>query len=1154
MEMNAYAGLSIILFWLFLFVWVGLACKNINPLNEIKAFLKKQSTSGRIVFLLFFLVMTIYGGTKPTDGSSTNDVNNVSGSTNMSADASLGQLHTGQIDDADKFENTSCLEQTSSSSITSSFASIPDDFSNTQKSLGYVLVGIITNELHNFSITANGAAFEDWLTYGASDDMFVYEQNNPIATYGTNLYQSARVYSQGSIGFSTNLMINVFNTILGIPPTNNWQGLEEPMLWCENNQRNSVFSWHDVLLNRINNENISFKVEITNDGDIISHYDNRVTEYIKNLTNFTYSISISSNTSEEIAINNTCSITNHTCATLYESSPNGGIVASHLCEIIQSLNSGFSLLWKNISDLKQNDDDNDGLSNFEEICIYKTNYLYADTDGDRLNDAYELYNGYSPIDADEDNDGIPDGANPSEWSAHPLWSKDNTPSVVISLNTPIPSGVSASLMLNDLTIPLSETNSWGITLPPGELVNIRLQSTGHEPIDLHLSQHIHTTRNYDSSNVWVYDPSGIFEGKATYNAKAKLAIPRIRFYDEEINAYVTSICIHDIDVEHKDLKIVLSPKEFADSMNLDNLTLENLTLIGNDKVRISLAEEEEYTFGFARCDWFSNYFEYNYVSEYVNIHICTIIHQDDYCIFCSEKCSSYDGINIDINGDYNRTGIIVDNANEDSAVLFSNPKGMVIPVNNNDTNQDGIPDCDDDVINGVEDLNELNKIKIESLNIPSYLAKYCEAKLVIYTEASDLDFSKLVKDKIRIFDGITLDSTPYIFEKINEDMYETSLSAETIKKICNDDLELLVEGRWHGSQINIVFEVYLHGVLSGTDIISILNAPFFVLSNCDQATKMFMGYLCDWENSYNSITNSSFLNIPFEITGQPYLQDYAEFGASIDSNGEYYPVIMDFNSNNFNGELSPNTGLFSIGIQGGEGGNIEGLPVSALHPYGRVVVGSTLKNRQRTIYNFIKNQKIQGDLIELNTDWLLVGHVDEIISVVPTANSYKIFVFDTELAISVYTNSLNDSSIIQNEIISSFVNVYFKSKYQMQRNQMKIRTDEIISILRENGIQESQLIRTPVLFRLKENTDGSLASLSDCALFNPINSVYMIESNIRKVIFSGAASYMPYCSYYTNILSSIGYDSNTIFFLESTGIQASGGGSIHCATILKRER
>ncbi|MBO7223109.1 MAG: hypothetical protein J6V70_03145, partial [Kiritimatiellae bacterium] len=129
MEMNAYAGLSIILVWLLLFVWVGLACKNINPLNEIKAFLKKQSTSGRIVFLLFFLVMTIYGGTKPTDGSSTNDVDNVSGSSNMSADASLGQLHTGQIDDADKFENTSSLEQTSSSSITSSFASIPDDFS-----------------------------------------------------------------------------------------------------------------------------------------------------------------------------------------------------------------------------------------------------------------------------------------------------------------------------------------------------------------------------------------------------------------------------------------------------------------------------------------------------------------------------------------------------------------------------------------------------------------------------------------------------------------------------------------------------------------------------------------------------------------------------------------------------------------------------------------------------------------------------------------------------------------------------------------------------------------------------------------------------------------------------------------------------------------
>lgn len=1151
MEMNAYAGISIILFWLLLFVWVGLACKNINPLNEIKAFLKKQSTSGRIVFLLLFLVMTIYGGTKPTDGSSTNDVNNVSESINISADASLGQLHTGQIDDDDKFENISSLEQTSSSSITSSFASIPDDFSNTQKSLGYVLVGIITNELHNFSITANGAAFEDWLTYGASDDMFVYEQNNPIATYGTNLYQSARVYSQGSIGFSTNLMINVFNTILGIPPTNNWQGLEEPMLWCENNQRNSVFSWHDVLLNRINNENISFKVEITNDGDIISHYDNRVTEYIKNLTNFTYSISISSNTTEEIAINNTCSITNHTCATLYESSPNGGIVASHLCEIIQSLNSGLSLLWKNISDLKQNDDDNDGLSNFEEICIYKTNYLYADTDGDCLNDAYELYNGYSPIDADEDNDGIPDGANPNEWSAHPLWSKDNTPSVVISLNTPIPSGVSASLMLNDLTIPLSETNSWGITLPPGELVNIRLQSTGHDPIDLHLSQHIHTTRNYDSSNVWVYDPSGIFEGKAISNAKAKLAIPRIRFYDEEINAYVTSICIHDIDVEHKDLKIVLSPKEFADSMNLDNLTLENLTLIGNDKVRISLAEEEEYTFGFARCDWFSNYFEYNYVSEYVNIHICTIIHQDDYCIFCSEKCSSYDGINIDINGDYNRTGIIVDNANEDSAVLFSNPKGMVIPVNNNDTNQDGIPDCDDDVINGVEDFNELNKIKIESLNIPSYLAKYCEAKLVIHTEASDFDFSKLVKDKIRIFDGVTLDSTPYIFEKINEDMYETSLSAETIKKLCNDDLELLVEGRWHGSQINIVFAVYLDGVLSGTDIISILNAPFFVLSNCDQTKKLFMGYYSDWSEVYNSITNSSFLNIPFEITGHPYLQDYAEFGASIDSNGEYYPVIMDFNSNNFNDEISPNTGFFSLAI-GGEGGNIEGLPVSEQHPYGRVIVGSTLKNRQPQIYKFLKNQKIQGELIELDTDWLQVGHVDEIISIVPTANSYKIFVFDTQLAIDIFATNVNNSIIFYPEILEQTYSSYTNLQNQALVNFMTNRTAEIFTTLSNNNIETMQIVSVPVLFSLGVQSASDQESHSKCILFNPLNSVYLNVNGENKAILS-VGLYAPYCSYYFDLLVTLGYNNGNILPINTISMQK-GGGSIHCATNIKRER
>ena len=70
--------------------------------------------------------------------------------------------------------------------------------------------------------------------------------------------------------------------------------------------------------------------------------------------------------------------------------------------------SGFS---NEVSyDLSKIDTDGDGLNDWDEISVYKTDPNLADTDGDGLSDGKEVAGGTDPRQADTDGDGVKDGA------------------------------------------------------------------------------------------------------------------------------------------------------------------------------------------------------------------------------------------------------------------------------------------------------------------------------------------------------------------------------------------------------------------------------------------------------------------------------------------------------------------------------------------------------------------------------------------------------------------------------------------------------------------------------------------------------------------------------------------------------------------------
>ncbi len=79
--------------------------------------------------------------------------------------------------------------------------------------------------------------------------------------------------------------------------------------------------------------------------------------------------------------------------------------------------------------------------------------------------------------------------------------------------------------------------------------------------------------------------------------------------------------------------------------------------------------------------------------------------------------------------------------------------------------------------------------------------------------------------------------------------------------------------------------------------------------------------------------------------------------------------------------VAPNVGIYrnpmSAGANSGDyGGNIELVPPTATDPLGRICVGNTISAKKK---QFFASQEVQPPF-EVNTSWLAVGHVDEVVT------------------------------------------------------------------------------------------------------------------------------------------------------------------------------
>ena len=104
--------------------------------------------------------------------------------------------------------------------------------------------------------------------------------------------------------------------------------------------------------------------------------------------------------------------------------------------------------------------------------------------------------------------------------------------------------------------------------------------------------------------------------------------------------------------------------------------------------------------------------------------------------------------------------------------------------------------------------------------------------------------------------------------------------------------------------------------------------------------------------------------------------------------------------------LAPSYGHFRYGTpqsgDGDSGGNLGVTPPvvagGVTNKFGRIVVGSGMG---ADMTDFLARQGIQTNVIQVNTSWLEVGHVDEVVSFAPYGDKFKMLVADTTRAVSL---------------------------------------------------------------------------------------------------------------------------------------------------------
>ena len=390
----------------------------------------------------------------------------------------------------------------------------------------------------------------------------------------------------------------------------------------------------------------------------------------------------------------------------------------------------------------------------------------------------------------------------------------------------------------------------------------------------------------------------------------------------------------------------------------------------------------------------------------------------------------------DLDGDADHDAIIDDVGPDDD--LEDTLPGVIVLCNQDDDNGDAVVDNADGVINGPTDGDDLAPVVIRIMpDLPS-----AWTVTLALENPTNVAAGLGAGDVVRVYPELT-DGTPSLLGpgSTSFTLPETAAAHDVdLTTLRTGDVPLWVEGLEFAAEVKLRLTVNDDaGVLVCEDVIQLKVSPLILLSNLEPAETSYVSrILGTWEIETESTayTTQRFRNatppgVTDTIIADPYnggLDQWAQDEFQIcyqDSPEKAMYVVLD--SERDDGLqpfpltlLGPDFGHIQVedGVFGPTSfdyfGNLEVSPPCTTavgdYPLGRIYYGDddTLDLEDRmdsTLREFLARQGVQNPFT-LVSSWLFVGHVDELMSIVPNpyaTHGWTVLLADPVLALDILT-------------------------------------------------------------------------------------------------------------------------------------------------------